>query len=146
MSFEKNYKIVLVLILSAAVLFIILTTAWYLLAKKLPEVIENLSAKHETINELKTSAEIGVQKIIDIENRIIREEAEYNEAKRQEELKRRQYDILAFENSLATVEAIAKDAYLSQEKIIAQWKVGNVTNGEAYEATNLAKEQCEKAK
>ena len=146
MGLEKHYKIVIVLILSAAILFIILTTAWYLLAKKLPEVIENLSAKHETIKELKTTAEIGRQKIIDIENRISREEDEYNEAKRQEELKRRQYDILAFENSLATVEAMAKDAYLNQEKIIAQWKMGSTTNGNAYEATNSAKEQCEKVK
>ena len=107
-----------------------------------------LTIRHETTNLIKSSEnELGgatEKTILNIKDRIEQEEIEYNKAKLQDEIKKQQYDMLAFENSLASVEKPAIEACLKQEKIMAQLKAGAATIFEAYEATSLAKEQCEK--
>ncbi|MFH0790892.1 MAG: hypothetical protein V2A64_04595 [Candidatus Omnitrophota bacterium] len=84
--------------------------------------------------------------IIDIEKRIDAEEREYNKAKLQVELQKKQYDILAFENSLLTVEKSAADALKTQNKAMGDWKAGLLNTAELYKTTTVTKEQCEKVK
>jgi len=86
------------------------------------------------------------QTVEDIKKRMSAEEIEYNKAKLQEELKKRQYDILAFENSLTSVEKIALEAATNCEKVFEQFRKGQAGKSQAYEAAIFAKDQCEKVR
>ncbi|MCU0651720.1 MAG: hypothetical protein MUC39_02105 [Candidatus Omnitrophica bacterium] len=74
-----------------------------------------------------------------------KEEAEFNQAKLLEELKKQKYDVIAFESALATVELPASEKYADQEKIMKQLKSGEVSVYAASDAINATKIQCEKA-
>ncbi len=150
---KKHRKIPAVLLATAlAVLFILamLLSGRYFLDKKLPEIVEELNAKHETINILKPQKEkpekIHPETISEIEKRISQEEMEFNKAKMEEMLKREQYDVLAFENALISVERPVNELIAKQEVILNQWQSKKTEPSHAYGATALAKEQCERAK
>lgn len=110
---------------------------------------KSITPKHTTVT-LGTRQNItpgSMQKtIVDIEKRIDEEEKEYNKAKLQVELKKKQYDILAFENSLLTVEKSAADALKIQNKAMGDWKAELLNTAELYKTTAVTKEQCEKVK
>lgn len=100
-----------------------------------------------TIGTSQNTIPSSMQKtIIDIEKRINEEEKEYNKAKLQIELKKKQYDILAFENSLITVEKPAAGVLKIQNKAIEDWNTGLLTTAELYKITVVTKEECEKVK
>lgn len=147
---ERKSNIAVILLACLLIFLILIFALRPFLQRWVSGFLENLSAKHETVKgmDIRPGGEKKATKeqLRDIENRLSREEEEYNQAKRQEEFRKRQYDILAFENSVLTVEKEAREAFFAQEQLIAKWKSGQLSNAEAYEKTIATREKCEQVK
>jgi len=132
------------LIISSAARIIFISAVLFLLLAF--SLLFNNSRVRRSSVEAKVDNGFMKKAIEDIESRIAREEKEYNEAKESEELKKRQYDILAFEHSLTLAERSAQDALIKQEDSAKLLNTGRITLSVAKESAVFAKGQCEKAK
>jgi len=114
-------------------IIVLLIVAFIIAAAALTSVFHYFNRKEAM--ELLEARQLGQEK----------EEAEFNQAKLLEELKKQEYDVIAFESALSTVGRHASEAFAHQEHTMSQLKSGEASVYAAADAISAARIQCEKA-
>lgn len=134
---EKHSKIVVLIIIVTA-----LWAAYHFMPRRIlrPKIMERETAKfiRQTNAPGKT--------VQDIEKKLSQEEIEYNRAKMMENLKRKKYDILAFEYSLSTAEKPAAAAWARFEKEFSRWQEDKTDISGFFKTVDFTKDELEKVK